>query len=96
MIGVMPIVYPDVKESSEHMVLDGLSCTNDLRMVSENREAKQSVAMVACSKVISLCSVATHPPHNLRDSRIRITEFDPAMLMGTVVVLADGSMTPDS
>src|ERR1700679_909370 len=92
-IRIVPIVDPHIEESSKHRPLHWLRDPHDLRVVSANREAKQGVAVITRSKVVALSPFATHSRHDVCSRRIRIAEFDPAMLVGAVVVFGDGPMT---
>jgi hypothetical protein len=91
----MPVVDSYAEESPQNMVLGWLSDPDDLRMVCANREAKQGIAVVASSQVVTLRTVATHTRHNLRDSWIRVAELDPAVLVSAMVVLGNDAMAPN-
>src|ERR1700679_3272858 len=92
-ISVVPVVDPHVEESPQHRPLHWLQDPDDLRVVSANRETEQGVAVITRSKVVALSPFATHSRHNVCSRRIRIAEFDPAMLVGAVVVFGNGPMT---
>src|ERR1700679_2017439 len=95
-ISVVPVVDPHVEESPQHRPLHWLRDPDDLRVVSANRETEPGVAVITRSKVVALSPFATHLRHDVCSRRIRIAEFNPAMLVGAVVVFGDGPMTPDS
>src|ERR1700679_2221566 len=92
-ISVVPVVDPHVEESPQHRPLHWLRDPDDLRVVSANRHKEQGVAVITRSKVIALSPFVTHSRHDVCSRRIRIAEFDPAVLMSTVVVFGDGPMT---
>src|SRR6202789_2907800 len=95
-ISGVPVVDPHVEESPQHRPLHWLRDPDDLRMMSANREAEQSVAVVACPQIVALSPFATHSRHDVCSRRIRVAELDSAMLMGSMVVFGDGPMTPNS
>src|SRR6202789_403607 len=91
-IRVMPIIDPHVEESPQHRPLHWLRDLDDLRMMGANRETEQGIAVVTRPKVIAFSPFATHLRHDVCNRRIRVTEFDPAMWMGAVIVFGDGPM----
>src|SRR6202789_3129741 len=95
-ISIMPVVDPHVEESPQHRPFHWLRDPDDLRMMGANCETEQGIAVVTRSKVIALSPFATHSRHDVCSRRIRIAEFDPAMLVGVMVVFGNGPMTPNS
>jgi hypothetical protein len=95
-IGVVPIVDPHVEESAKYRSLHWLGDPDDLSMMGANRETKQGVAMIAWPQVVTLRTVATHPRYYVRYGQVWVAEFDPTMLVDAMIILGNGSMTPDS
>ena len=92
-IRVVPVVYPNVQESSHDWSLDCVSDSSHLRIVRANREAEKSVAMVAFVESIALCPLLVHPGRDLRSEWVRVPELHPAVRMGAPVVFGDSPMT---